>query len=653
MSFTPDQADLIAHPGHALALAGPGSGKTSTVIEKIARLLQHPGNSVVACTFSREGAEEIRRRLAKRIGEAAMQTADIRIGTFHALIGEHRKKFGRGGKTLSPAHQLRTLSTAAAEHGLPMGEVLPLFEEIKYSLVPPTAHSLPPWFHSYEKHLRTINSIDLQDLIRLTVYQMALSVKLPHADPEADPTDLDMPQKLAIAAARYRHELRERCTEIKTRSQQAQDAGHTHDATELRAQLQTIVRNEGALPLLGATHLIIDEAQDNDQLQFALATLHALSGVPTTLIGDDDQTIYEWRQAMGYPGLMSFANTFDAKLITLGANFRSLRSIVESAEKLIKHNDGHRIEKVFDARRGAGGSVISEQAKTDVAMVEQASSFITELTNEATDPNGRWTRIVPTGEFGVLARNNSVLDAMEISLNVAGIKYSRMGGSVMNREAAQFIYGILGGIYAADINGISVMLQIMGVNTTNADKVCRAIKGREADFVDARMANFDDFGSNAEHVSACAHWFMEQRQSSRNGRHTAVISEVCSRVSGLYSGEGTTYGKNIQNYKSISAVRACLKRMVGPVLGRVSKLKNSDTSADQENAVALMTFHGSKGLEFKQVVMLSADDKSTPGKGELMSERRLFYVALTRAKNSFLAIYSGKPSRYLCEMDAA
>ncbi len=69
MSFTLDQLDLIAHPGHALALAGPGSGKTSTVIEKIARLLQHPGNSIVACTFSREGAEEIRRRLAKRIGD--------------------------------------------------------------------------------------------------------------------------------------------------------------------------------------------------------------------------------------------------------------------------------------------------------------------------------------------------------------------------------------------------------------------------------------------------------------------------------------------------------------------------------------------------------------------------------------------------------
>lgn len=653
MSFTLEQLDLIAHPGHALALAGPGSGKTSTVIEKIARLLQHPGSSIVACTFSREGAEEIRRRLAKRIGDAAMQTADIRIGTFHALIGDHRKKFGRSERTLSPAHQLRTLSTAAAEHGAAMSVVLPQFEEIKYSLVPPNAHSLPSWFLSYEKHLRAINSIDLQDLIRLTVYQMALSVKLPDLDQESEPANMTMPIKLAIAAGRYRLQLRERCEEIKTLSQQEDAAGHTHQASDLRVQLQSLIRNEGALPLLGATHLIIDESQDNDELQFALATLHALSGVPTTLIGDDDQTIYEWRQAMGYPGLMSFAASFDAKLITLGANFRSLRSIVESADKLIRHNDGHRIAKVFDARRGAGGSVHAERADTEGEMVDKASSFIAEQSSPVADQNGRWTRIVHTGDFGVLARNNVILDAMEIALNVAGIKYSRMGGSVMKRESAQFIFSIMGGIYAADIHGISVMLQILGVNTSNADKVCRAIKGREADFVDGRMDNFNDFGNNAEHVSACAQWFVEQRQYSRTGRHTLVINEVCAKVSGLYTGAGTNYGKNVQNFKCISAVRACLKRMTGPVLGRVSKLTNSETSEVSENAVALMTFHGSKGLEFKQVIMLAADDKTTPGKGELISERRLFYVALTRAKNNFLAIYSGKPSRYLCEIDAA
>jgi superfamily I DNA/RNA helicase len=653
VSFTPDQAELIAHPGHALALAGPGSGKTSTVIEKIARLLQHPGNSVVACTFSREGAEEIRRRLTKRIGEAAMQAADIRIGTFHALIADHRKKFGRGGRTLSPAHQLRTLATAAAEHGLPLNAAMPLFEEIKYSLVPPSADSLPPWFHSYENHLRTINSIDLQDLIRLTVYQMALSVTLPDFDPQANPDDLDMPQKLALAASRYRTDLRERCTDLKARSHKAHEAGHIHDANELRSQLQSVIHNEGALPLLGATHLIIDESQDNDQLQFALATLHAMSGVPTTLIGDDDQTIYEWRQAMGYPGLMSFASTFDAKLITLGANFRSLRTIVESAEKLIKHNDGHRIEKVFESRRGAGGSVIADRLDSEKDMILEASNIIDEMAGEATDPAGRWIKSVPTGEFGVLARNNSVLDSMEKVLSFAGIKYSRMGGSLMGREAAQFIYGILGGIYAADINGISVMLQIMGVNTSNADKVCRSIKGREADFVDGRMVSFDAFGSNAEQVETCAQWFMKQRDTGRTGDHTSVITEVCEWVSSVYGVEGTSYGKNKQNYESISAVRASLKRMKGPVLQRVARLRDADTSEDQDNAVALMTFHGSKGLEFKSVVILAADDKSTPGKGELMSERRLFYVAVTRAKNSVVALYSGKPSRYLSEMDAA
>lgn len=87
-----------------------------------------------------------------------------------------------------------------------------------------------------------------------------------------------------------------------------------------------------------------------------------------------------------------------------------------------------------------------------------------------------------------------------------------------------------------------------------------------------------------------------------------------------------------------------------PVLTRVAMLQNRDFKGAERNAVSLMTFHGSKGLEFNKVILLGADDDVCPGKGEFQSERRLFYVAVTRAKDSMLALYSGKPSRYLAEM---
>jgi DNA helicase-2/ATP-dependent DNA helicase PcrA len=650
LSFTPEQAALIAEPGHVLALAGPGSGKTSTIIEKIARLLQQPGNRVVACSFTREGAEEIRRRLAKRIGETELAKADIRIGTFHSLIADHRKAHGRSPKMLSPAHQMRTLSTAAAEYGETLANVLPKFEEIKYSLIPPASETLPDWFHGYEKHLQTLKVIDLQDLIRLTVYQMALSIRLPEVKESDDPETCSMPIKLAMAAAQYRHELTERYEKIKAQASAETKAGNSSQASRLSEELKRLTREEGALPLLGATHLLIDESQDNDELQFALATLHALTQVPTTLIGDDDQTIYEWRRAMGYPGLMSFAETFGAKIITLGENFRSLRTIVEHADALIRHNDGHRIEKVFVSRRGAGGEIQAEKADTDVQMAVTATEFIKEFSSPFDDPKGRYKLHVATGEFAVLGRNNFVLDDMERSLIAAGVKYVRQGSSILHREAAQYIYDLLGAVYGGDIKGISVMLQIKGVNATLANQVCSEITGKEGAFVDGQMTNFSRFGAGGEYVKQCSAWFEERRREVRLGKHPEVIAEVCSTTKELFPVSGGFDRKNQQNQKSIAVVQKCLMRMRGLVLARVAALQDRDMKHGLDNAVCLMTFHGSKGLEFKRVIIVGADDKSCPGKGELMSERRLFYVAVTRAKDNVLALYSGRPSRYLAEM---
>lgn len=653
MSFTAEQAALIAEPGHALALAGPGSGKTSTVIEKIAQLLQHKGTSVVAASFSREGAEEIRRRLTQRMGEEAMLSSEVQIGTFHALIADHRKKNFRTAKMLSPAHQTRTLSAAARESNLSYAEVIGEFEGIKYALIPPDDEMLPPWYKRYEQHLRTLNSIDLQDLIRVSVLQMGMGVKLPEVegDRPASFTDMSMPIKLAYAVKRYKTDLRVRCEALKAQTKQHLDENRPRDAEASRQEMKQVIANEGVLPLFKATHLVIDESQDNDELQFALAALHAMSGVQTTLIGDDDQTIYEWRQAMGYPGLMSFAGTFGARIIKLGANFRSLRAIVDSADMLIRNNDGHRIEKIFESRRGPGGTVDSKPQKTVAGMVDFATEFIYQQTTGDISTNGQWLRQVQTGEFAVLARNNKHLDRIEDSLVEKGIKYIRKGSSLFSREGAQHVYDILGGIYAADIKGISIMLQLMRVHTSTADTICRMIKGREGDFVDGQMANFAQFTGNATEVEECCKWFAETRKMVMAGKHPEVIGEVCGKVRGIYYVKGEYVRTDEANVHSVRAAQQALTRMKGPVLVRVMTLRNVDGKANNENAVMLLTFHGSKGLEFKQVVIVGADEKTVPAGGEIMSERRLFYVAVTRAKDAVMITYSGQPSRYIHEMN--
>lgn len=651
MSFSDQQTQLICVQGHAVALAGPGSGKTSTIIEKIARLLQQPGNSVVACSFTREGAEEIRRRLTKRIGDAAMASADIRIGTFHSVIAEHRKTFGRSPKMISPAHQMKTLATVAREHGMSLGDVMPEFEEIKHQLSPPDANSLPAWLTDYESHLKTLGAIDLQDLIRATVQQMALSAKLPEP-PDSPPDDEEpMPLRLAFAAAAYRDAFNKKREELSLRIEACRRKGNTQEAVQLQAELTRTSNEDGALPLLPATHLVIDESQDNDELQFALATLHALAGVTTTLIGDDDQTIYEWRRAMGYPGLLSFANTFNATVITLGDNYRSLRTIVEAADQLIRHNNGHRIEKVFVAKRGPGGSVLAEQTNTEWGMVELSAKIILEHTQECADPSGRFKRQVETGQFGILSRNNFILDDIEAELMREGVRYVRQGTSILQKEAAKYIYELLGAVYGFDIKGISFLLQIHGVSASMTNNLCREITGHEMDFVNGRLGNFQRFGEGSNAIDRTVGWLVARRaEVDEKTKSREVIGSVCAVVREVLHPAGPWDRKNIQNRKCIAAVQRCLERMNQPVLTRVAMLQNRDFKGAERNAVSLMTFHGSKGLEFNKVILLGADDDVCPGKGEFQSERRLFYVAVTRAKDSMLALYSGKPSRYLAEM---
>lgn len=646
MSFTPQQSALISEAGHALALAGPGSGKTSTIIEKIARILQSPGNQVVACSFTREGAEEIRRRLQKRIGQEALETADIRIGTFHSIVAEHRKSMGRAPRMISPALQMRTLASAAASAGTTLANVLYEFEEIKHSLIPPNPDSLPDWFLSYEKHLKTLSSIDLQDLIRKSVLQMALSVKLPDIPPNVDYDNSPMPVKLAMAAARYKSDLQARLARLKREIDQAQQAGAPRQVSQLKLEMQRVIDEEGALPLLGATHLIIDEAQDNDELQFALATLHAHSRVITTMIGDDDQTIYEWRRAMGYPGLMSFAQTFGAKVITLGENFRSVRTIVEHADMLIKHNNGHRVEKEFVSKRGAGGGIQVEKRLTEPELAAIAKGYIAEKSSPCADPSGKYTVQVSTGEFAILGRNNLILDEMECSLLSSGLKYVRQGKSILQKEPAQYVYDLIRGLKGYDLKGISFFLQIKGLSAAVADMVCREIAGRERDFVEGKMVNFAQFADSADLVKECSDWLVERGRE----QPPEVIAEVCSLVKGMFIPRGESDRKNNQNQKCVNVVQKCLLRMGGDLLFRVSLLQQIATNETLENAVCLMTFHGSKGLEFKHVIILGAGDSACPGKGELMSERRLFFVAVTRAKDYLLALYTGKPSRFLLEM---
>ena len=111
----------------------------------------------------------------------------------------------------------------------------------------------------------------------------------------------------------------------------------------------------GKLPPLPCTHMVVDEAQDNDEIQAAWVAAHRVPLV--TMVGDDDQTIFEWRRAIGFPGMLAFQRERNARVLLLEDNFRSHSEILSAASHVIRHNDPHRNKKTLVPRKGPGGSV--------------------------------------------------------------------------------------------------------------------------------------------------------------------------------------------------------------------------------------------------------------------------------------------------------
>jgi superfamily I DNA/RNA helicase len=104
------------------------------------------------------------------------------------------------------------------------------------------------------------------------------------------------------------------------------------------------------------TDLIVDEFQDTDPLQYRWVELHAMAGAHVTVVGDDDQSIYGFRAALGFRGMESFASSFEARRVVLGSNYRCRDEILSAADRVIRNNVD-RIPKRLVAERGAGGAV--------------------------------------------------------------------------------------------------------------------------------------------------------------------------------------------------------------------------------------------------------------------------------------------------------
>ena len=574
MALTQSQRAAVLYDSHLILFAGPGSGKTSTSVAKGERILASPDAHLGMVTFTTAGAEEMRSRLAT--------------------------SFLKRGATL-PKHRL----LSGTFHSIALRHFQRHAGSTKKLLAPPARSGM-------------INGM------------------LGHLDFETR-------NEFTLALEKYQGAIRQDdsglAPDVQAFIQTYHQRLNSINAFDLATMIRecTLGMRAGSIPLLPLTHLIGDEMQDADQIQLELMLIHARAGITTTLVADDDQTIYEWRSALGYEGLMHFARETGAKTITLAENFRSRSEIVSHAQDLIRRNDPNRIDKNPNAVRGPGGRV----GYVAASHIEQECTNIANTLNTC-KPTG--------GACAILGRSNRDLDAMESALLGCDppIPYQRDGQSIWQTPEVQAFLCLLRALLNGHTTDLVSVLSLLPLDLKTRMAFESHLGGRCGDFLDGEVPDLQhgteidrkelvDFTTVTSYV----------RTRLRRGEIAMAIPTAGNEVRRLLKAQPRARPRQIDAL--LDAVESVLQKLTGPLSSRLATLARLQHANDVGN-VRLMTMHSSKGLEFDTVFLLNAsapDDGSTLLEDQ--AERRLFYVGMTRAKDNLVVSFNGRAIKYIGE----
>lgn len=557
-SLTPQQQEAVAHDGHLLIVAGPGSGKTSTSVAKATRILRDAKRSLVMVTFTKEAAEEMRKRLARALSEGGQRAPSedrLVVATFHSIAIRHLKRHGLTTKVLSPAAQGALYRDAVITAGVDKddwAEVQKEFEKVMYSV---------------------------------------------------DQQHVDVMPITSTVVARYR-QLLKATGQIDLYTVMRDCALRTHD---------------GSMRPLPFTDMLVDEGQDTDDLQRLWIFAHARAGCRVTIVGDDDQSIYEWRNALGFEGMRSFLETFRAHRIELGDNFRCRAEILAPAALIISNNR-QRLGKKLVARRGRGGAIGAFRAANSDAQ----NSLLADLVEEVPERHS---------DVAVLARTNRSLDMLEIVLRTRGIAYTRLGKSIWEQPVIAGFLGLLQTLLDGNPSGLLPVLQMRNVSHEVRSDLLVALGGDAVSFLEGTIPDLDSLDSTDKAtLRDLSKTFTYWRRQLRGG----AVREVILDAGDQYAAWTTQR----QGKRLVELCSRILADMRGTLSTRLNFVARKERDAEAA-PIVLMTMHGAKGLEFETVHVIDAnktDDGSEIVRPE--AERRLMYVALTRAKNCCIVWHS-------------
>jgi DNA helicase-2/ATP-dependent DNA helicase PcrA len=596
--LNPAQQEAVFHTeGPLLIIAGAGSGKTSVLCHRIANIINKrlalPWQ-ILAVTFTNKAAGELKERLiAMNIDNAG----DVWSGTFHSTCVKILRRgiedvgYRKGFTIYDTDDSLRVIKACMKDLGISEKVFTP--KSIFSSISRAKDKLIPPEKFEYEENGQ--KDAFLQDVFSVYgAYQKRLKA--------ANALDFD--------------DLIMKTVEL------------FENTPDILSQWQSKFK-----------YIMIDEYQDTNHAQYKLVSLLAGKGGNLCVVGDEDQSIYRFRGAT-IENILSFEDEFNARVIKLEQNYRSTQSILSAANSVIRNNSQRKEKTLFS--QVSGGSEVQLHILSD----EQEEAIL--IAREIEKGKGQGTSF---GSNAILYRTNAQSRTVELALARQSIPYRMIGGvrfyerkeikdivaymSVINnpfdfvrfRRIVNEPKRSIGEVTQAEIERTSIELGISPID------------------VMATASRFPSLSKKAAALEKLSSVFNELSASDEERSLSSLIDDIVEQTGYLKmlqseGDEGATRLENIRELKSavVKFHEENENSTLSDFLEQIALASDLDDYEQGEDRVAMMTIHASKGLEFKRVFIIGAEEGLFPSFRSLADpldveeERRLAYVAITRAK---------------------
>lgn len=589
---------VLATEGPVLVLAGAGSGKTTVLVNRIAYMISEkhirPWN-ILAITFTNKAAREMKDRIERLLGDTAK---DMWIGTFHSvcvrilrscidLLGYSRDFviYDTADTKTVMKECLRELDID--EKSFPVRNVLSIISNAKNDLMDAATFEnvyksdyrmsiIAKIYYRYQTKLRKNNAVDFDDIILNTV-------KILSENPDI--------------LSKYQDKFR---------------------------------------------YILVDEYQDTNNSQYLLINLLAQANRNLCVVGDDDQSIYKFRGA-NIGNILNFEDDYsDVQKITLDQNYRSTQNILDAANSVISNNKG-RMGKSLWTSNGDGNKVF---VYTGTNEYDEAR-YIARQIKKHFDEQGSFS------DCAILYRTNAQSRVIEEMLMRESVPYKVLSGlRFYDRKEIKDIIAYLRVVY--NPNDDVSLARIINepkrkIGNATLEKARNIAREKETSLYDV-ISHADDYPEFKTAIKKLL-GFSEIIQSLIKLKDTVTIEDLTGRIlndTGYMPAlvmEDTTESKTrIENLgEFISVITEFEKNeetgnTLGEFLENISLVSDIDGYDENEDSAVLMTIHSAKGLEFPIVFLSGLEEGLFPGMRSMESdddieeERRLCYVAITRAK---------------------